>query len=325
MRDPKELQRWMTPDTSEPRVNRLWSRVRESGEQKTPMWRWVAGAALAATLAVGVFALWPRPLAVGMQLEASAGGAVGRFSDGSRVEVGTASSVRLVADTKGEVRVELERGEATFEVSKRPSRRFVVHADGVEVRVIGTRFTVSRGPKGVSVAVDRGVVEVARGSATVRLTAGQRWAEAEAQASAGGGLAPDADPEPELPLTEPEPDLPNVAPAPSPSPVAEAAPARPVRSSSKHHRSTPAARTPVAPPAPAPAAAPAAASPAVGGGGSDLALKPGAPTAAALFQEALAARREGRSAHAALTFDRFLRDFPHDSRNALAAFELGRL
>jgi len=312
MRDPKELQKWMTPDTSEPRVNRLWSRVRESGEKKAPMWRWAAASAIAASLAVAAFALWPRPLAVGSQLEASAEGTVGRFSDGSRVEVGRSSSVRLVSDTKGEVRVELERGSATFEVSKRPDRRFVVHADGVEVRVVGTRFTVTRDSQGVTVSVERGIVEVARAATTVRLGAGQRWAEAEVQAAA------EAQPEPEPSLAEPEPELPSVAPAP-PVPAPEpAAPPRPVRTQKGVHRAAPAARAPVTPPA-------AAAQTPATGGGSDLVERPGAPTAAQLFQEALAARREGRSAHAALTFDRFLRDFPYDSRAALAAFELGRL
>ncbi len=312
--DPKELQKWMTPDTSDLRVNRLVSRVRDSSERRAPAWRWVAGAVGVAAVALLAVMLWPRPLAVGTELVASADETVGRFSDGSRVEVSSGSSVRLVTDTSKEVRVELARGRATFEVTKKPGRSFVVKADGVEVRVVGTRFTVSRGADGVTVEVARGIVDVVRADATVRLTAGGRWTEAEAHAA--------AEPAPE-PVQDPE--LPSAQPAPAEEPAAPEAPEPPVKTSrpSRSKSVGGGGHKSVAAKAPAPAPAEAAATPAAGGG-SDVVDRAG-PSPAQLFQEALQARREGRSAHAALTFERFLRDFPYDSRVALAAFELGRL
>jgi transmembrane sensor len=112
------------------------------------------------------------------------------LDDQSTVELNTNSEVR-VAFTAGLRRVELVRGEASFEVTHDTSRPFIVSAGPTAVRAVGTKFDVNRLEGAVEVTVDEG--RVAIGSAAVletkldalptaipRLSAGQ-------SAIAGGG------------------------------------------------------------------------------------------------------------------------------------------
>ena len=82
--------------------------------------------------------------------------------DRSIVELNTQSAVRI-AYTSRERRVELVRGEAFFEVTKDPTRPFIVATDFATARALGTRFTVYRSPSGT-------VVTVAEGHVLVRYT-----------------------------------------------------------------------------------------------------------------------------------------------------------
>jgi TolA-binding protein len=63
-------------------------------------------------------------------------------------------------------------GIVRYEVTPNPGRKFVVDADGVEVRVIGTIFTVALGDDDVRVSVERGKVEVAGKDRVAQLGAG---------------------------------------------------------------------------------------------------------------------------------------------------------
>lgn len=79
--------------------------------------------------------------------------------DGSTVELkGEARiAVRYTADVR---RVTLESGEAHFDVQKDPGRPFVVTAGGLDVRAVGTAFSVALGDKAVEVLVTNGRVAV---------------------------------------------------------------------------------------------------------------------------------------------------------------------
>ena len=125
---------------------------------------WVTPLALAASVAVGL-AVWTRsePSRPAPGLAASAGTRV--LEDGSTVELRGDSAI-AVAFTAGERRVELVRGEAFFTVAKNAARPFVVHANGVDVRAVGTAFNVRLDPAHVEVLVTEGKVTVAppRGS-----------------------------------------------------------------------------------------------------------------------------------------------------------------
>jgi transmembrane sensor len=113
------------------------------------------------------------------------------LDDQSTVELNTNSEVR-VAFTARLRRVELVRGEASFEVTHDTSRPFIVAAGPTAVRAVGTKFDVNRLEGAVEVTVDEG--RVAIGSSSVletkldalptvipRLSAGQ-----SAIASGGG-------------------------------------------------------------------------------------------------------------------------------------------
>lgn len=94
-----------------------------------------------------------------------------QLSDGSTITLGARSRI-IVSFTDSERRVELERGEAYFDVAKNTARPFYVAAPGTAVRVVGTRFDIRVGDSHVRVAVDEGVVAV--NNRTSALTRGQR-------------------------------------------------------------------------------------------------------------------------------------------------------
>ncbi len=109
--------------------------------------RWLTPAMFtvaAAAIAIG-FALW------GARSPSPAAPLARRLlQDGSSVELNRGAVVRD-AFTAKERRVELVSGEAYFSVARNPDRPFIVRAGGVDVRAIGTAF---------SVRLDAGVVEV---------------------------------------------------------------------------------------------------------------------------------------------------------------------
>ena len=83
------------------------------------------------------------------------------LKDGSKVTLGGGSRISVIYSRRDR-QVMLLAGEAFFDVTEDSTRPFIVQADGTRVRVVGTRFGVRRGPSGLRVAVEQGVVEVSR-------------------------------------------------------------------------------------------------------------------------------------------------------------------
>lgn len=81
------------------------------------------------------------------------------LEDGSTVELRGESEIS-VNFTPGERRVALVRGEAFFTVATNPARPFIVRANGVDVRAVGTAFNVRVDPQAVEVLVTEGKVHV---------------------------------------------------------------------------------------------------------------------------------------------------------------------
>jgi hypothetical protein len=103
------------------------------------------------------------------------------------IDVAPASALLTSGDDAQGVLLVLERGSVTCEVAPRRGRPpFVVQAGSTRVRVIGTRFTVTRQDDGARVEVVHGVVEVASGGRTYLLSAGQAWPEGSTPAAAPG-------------------------------------------------------------------------------------------------------------------------------------------
>ena len=150
------------------------------------------GAPLAACLAgIAVLAIrqqppWtsapPSPVAVPVEYATQTGArADARLKDNSVVHLDASSAVR-VAFTARSREVELERGEAMFEVAHDAARPFDVDAGGAVVTAVGTIFDVERLKDRVTVGVLQGVVRVRSQTGDVRvLHAGEQLSFAGAE------------------------------------------------------------------------------------------------------------------------------------------------
>jgi len=133
------------PTTNPPRVRR--SRIG----------RWSVAAVLVLTAAAAL--LWfSRPPGT---TYATAVGAVESvpIADGSTITLNTATRVH-VALTEDSRNIDLERGEALFEVAHDPSRPFVVRAGDKRVIAVGTKFSVRREGEDIQVVVTEGKVRI---------------------------------------------------------------------------------------------------------------------------------------------------------------------
>jgi transmembrane sensor len=153
-------------------------------------WRPVAWSGLAAALVLGAFlgfrAQQATPGPGTRYTTTTAGYERARLADGSTLELNTASAAR-VQFTAAERRVELESGEAHFEVAHDTARPFVVRAGGVAVRAVGTAFNVRFVSGAVEVTVTEGKVTVGSAlsaSGPTLVTANQRLALPLAPAAA---------------------------------------------------------------------------------------------------------------------------------------------
>ena len=87
------------------------------------------------------------------------------LADGSLITLNTNSRV-AVRFTPERREIHLEQGEALFDVAKNKKRPFIVFARDMQVRAVGTAFTVSMLPeRPVQVLVKEGVVELNRDGA----------------------------------------------------------------------------------------------------------------------------------------------------------------
>jgi len=80
--------------------------------------------------------------------------------DGSRMRLAGGSQLALTRTEADDVALTLERGRVGVQASHRARRGFVVHTNGLSVRVVGTLFTVSQVAGMVEVAVAEGKVRV---------------------------------------------------------------------------------------------------------------------------------------------------------------------
>lgn len=119
------------------------------------------------------------------------GSAIVQLPEQSRMRISAASEVTLVSTTPKAISVKLSRGRVTTQASHAPGREFLVEADGLLVRVVGTAFTVGSSEREVEVVVGEGtvMVEPPRGESLL-LRAGQRMRfERERWRARSSGLA----------------------------------------------------------------------------------------------------------------------------------------
>lgn len=124
---------------------------------RSTKWRVRIAASIVLLLAA---ALGAYLLPVGPQYQTPVGGlAHVPMPDGSRVTLNTDSAINVDV-TEKERRVELEQGEAFFEVAKDPTRPFVVIAGKKRIVAVGTQFSVRRTGDDVRVFVTEGKVRL---------------------------------------------------------------------------------------------------------------------------------------------------------------------
>lgn len=112
------------------------------------------------------------------------------LADGSEVTLDGDSAIDVELTAEGR-NVVLRRGAAFFKV-RHNGQGFVVHANGGEVRVVGTRFEVRRQAEGAQVTVEEGRVAVSAQPALPAqfITAGQRLDYHDGQLSAVQPIEP---------------------------------------------------------------------------------------------------------------------------------------
>lgn len=157
-----------------------------------PWWRWVAASALAASVAAAVLVVMsPSSTSNGngngvvaevaeginspgervafktgswLSLDVNQEAQVD-FKDGTRMDLGATSSVRLSGIDKGGARIALESGSLSADVAKQPKgSHFQVKTKEALLTVLGTKFTATKYPWGTRVEVTEGRVRTKRES-----------------------------------------------------------------------------------------------------------------------------------------------------------------
>ncbi len=237
---------------------------REAAEQRLlparaarPRRRWpavaVTSAALAAMVVLGVRQL-RRPSegpARGARI-ATATSPSHLTLEGAAVDVAPASAIDFVDDRDGATVIRLDRGSVTCEVAPRGTRPpFVVEAGATRVKVIGTRFGVTRIGDHARVWVVHGTVEVGDEGLTQLVHAGEQYLPG---AGAGAGTVtaradPRRDEAPPGGAVTPGP--PPTVPSPDPTPARAASAVAPPLSVPPHASPAPPPSTPAYAEAPA--------------------------------------------------------------------------
>lgn len=144
------------------------------GGRRKIEWLLASAAAVAALLLVVLFFVLPRSQSV--ELAATDAVRSDTLTDGSVVALNRASSLTVAADFGRRERRMRLRGAGHFAVAPDREKPFVVEVQQLEVRVVGTEFTVDdrRQPGEVVVSVVSGVVELRSAAQTERLQAGEQ-------------------------------------------------------------------------------------------------------------------------------------------------------
>jgi transmembrane sensor len=167
----------MPPDPWQQAQRARFRQALERGAERRPGLRYLALAATLFAVVTGLAWVSSREGGsheVARRLDGREQRAPFRFDDGSSITLDSSSRGVLVSDPAF-VRFELESGRANFDVTPGQKRTWTIVAGKNEVRVIGTRFSVSYAPsQAFEVGVERGVVSVrvAERNASVELRAG---------------------------------------------------------------------------------------------------------------------------------------------------------
>jgi transmembrane sensor len=176
----------LEPAWDDVREARLLSRILADADQSRFRWSRLAGGvaavATAAALVVGIGRFVSpateakAPIASPASAQSApalAGSSLLSLADGSKAHLRPGAVLEPLEQTRQVVRIAQRQGEVRYEVKPDAGRPFTVQARDVEVRVIGTVFTVNVESDGVRVSVERGRVAVKSGERRVELSPGE--------------------------------------------------------------------------------------------------------------------------------------------------------
>ncbi|HJR74487.1 MAG TPA: FecR domain-containing protein [Luteimonas sp.] len=146
------------------------ARIAAASSQPRSRWRAYFGAAAAmALIAAGSTFAWRSYTAVERTTYATALGELRLvpMPDGSQTTLSSDSRI-VVSLSRRERRIDLQRGEAFFDVAKDPGRPFVVDAGGRQAIAVGTRYGVRRDASSLRVVVTEGTVRLETAAAPGR-------------------------------------------------------------------------------------------------------------------------------------------------------------
>lgn len=157
---------------------------RETSPRRSRIARFAVAASLGVLLLTGVY-LAHLALLSGVRYSTPVGGLdTVPLADGSQVTLNTDTRIRVEISER-ERRIELDKGEAFFDVAKDPARPFVVHVNEKRIVAVGTKFAVRRDGNDIRVAVTEGKVLIDRAEGGVSSSARPAGATADVLLAAG--------------------------------------------------------------------------------------------------------------------------------------------
>lgn len=97
-----------------------------------------------------------------------------QLSDGTRVWLNAGSELRYPVVFQGKCREVEIKGEGYFEVEKNERQPFIVHANDVGIRVLGTAFNISTYEQRIAATLVSGKISLAKGENRVELHPGEQ-------------------------------------------------------------------------------------------------------------------------------------------------------
>lgn len=94
--------------------------------------------------------------------------------DGSEITLNKNSDLSYSGNFKNNRNVRLNEGEVFFKVTHDKSHPFIIDADDVRIRVVGTAFNVKHRSNGTEVIVESGIVRVSHGGGFITLHQGEK-------------------------------------------------------------------------------------------------------------------------------------------------------
>lgn len=141
-------------------------------KKKSFGWMKIAAVLLVAAAAWGAYALL-NPLNY-IDIEAGKEVVVKTLPDGSVVTMNKNTALSFASNFTDHRSIRLQHGDVFFNVTPNKAKPFVIEADKVSIKVVGTSFNVKHLNKQTEVIVETGIVKVSRGSESVELRKGEK-------------------------------------------------------------------------------------------------------------------------------------------------------